>query len=62
VTETNAIRAILGPDVSDEDAAALEHWYANLARGVAAFPQADLKGVTPPLRSTAAPFKAWPTI
>ncbi len=48
-------RRILGVGVSDEDAAALATWYANLSRSVAAFPAADLKDVEPPLRSIAGP-------
>jgi len=46
---------IIGNQVTDAEATALAEWYAALARGVAAYPQADLKGVEPPLRSTPGP-------
>jgi cytochrome c553 len=50
-----AVRQVVGAELSDAEAAALADWYAALARGVAAFPQADLKAVEPPLRSTPGP-------
>ena len=50
-----AVRQVVGAELSDAEAAALANWYADLARGVAAFPQADLKAVEPPLRSTPGP-------
>jgi hypothetical protein len=49
------VRLLLGVDVDDQAAAGLIDWYANLSRGVAAFPEADLKRVEPPLRSTPGP-------
>ena len=52
------VRVLLGVDVDDQAAAALVDWYANLSRGVAAFPEAELKGVEPPLRSTPGPGPA----
>jgi hypothetical protein len=51
----DVIREIVGIDLSDQDAEALAAWYAGFARGVAAFPAADLKRVEPPLRSTPGP-------
>ena len=50
-----AVRQVVGAELSDAEAAALADCYAALARGVAAFPQADLKAVEPPLRSTPGP-------
>lgn len=50
-----AVRQILGVQLSDPEAAALADWHAALARGVAAFPQADVQAVEPPLRSTPGP-------
>jgi len=50
-----AVRQVVGAQLSDREAAALANWYAALARGVADFPQADLKAVEPPLRSTPGP-------
>ena len=55
MTDERHLTAPVGPNVSDAEAAALAEWYRNLARGVADFPQADLKGVEPPLRSVAGP-------
>jgi hypothetical protein len=49
------VRLFVAGDVDEEAAKALIEWYANLARGVAAFPEADLRGVEPPLRSTPGP-------
>jgi hypothetical protein len=49
------IRAIVGIELSDQDAEALAGWYAGFARGVAAFPADDLKRVEPPLRSVPGP-------
>jgi hypothetical protein len=45
----------IGVALSDQEAAALADWYADIARAVAEFPQADLKAVEPPLRSTPGP-------
>jgi hypothetical protein len=50
-----AIERIVGSDLTDEEVAALVDWYTNLARAVAAFPEAALKGVEPPLRSVPGP-------
>ena len=49
------IRQIVGIELSDQDAEALAGWYAGFARGVAAYPAADLKRVEPPLRSVPGP-------
>jgi hypothetical protein len=46
---------VVGIELSDPDAEALAGWYVNFARGVAAFPAADLKPVEPPLRSIPGP-------
>jgi hypothetical protein len=51
------VREIVGAWTTDDEAAALAEWYANLSRGVAAYPEADLKGVEPPLRSTPGPVR-----
>jgi hypothetical protein len=50
-----ALRQVIRAELSDPEAAALADWYAAIVRGVAAFPQADLKAVEPPLRSTPGP-------
>ena len=52
------VRLLLGVDVDDPSAAVLIDWYANLSLGVGAFPEADLKAVEPPLRSTPGPRSA----
>ncbi len=49
------IRQVVGIELSEQDAEALRGWYASFARGVAAFPAADLKRVEPPLRSVPGP-------
>ncbi len=49
------VRVFVGDQLDDQAAAALIEWYANLARGIAAFPAADVRRVEPPLRSTAGP-------
>jgi cytochrome c553 len=49
------IRQMVGVELSEQDAEALAAWYAGFARGVAAFPAADLKRVEPPLRSVPGP-------
>jgi hypothetical protein len=49
------VRLLVPGDVDDAAARALVDWYASIARGVAAFPEAELRGVEPPLRSTAGP-------
>jgi hypothetical protein len=49
------VRLLVGVDVDDTAAGALIEWYTNLSRGIAGFPEAELKGVEPPLRSTAGP-------
>lgn len=49
------VRLLVTGELDDEVARALAEWYATLARGVAAFPEADLRVVEPPLRSTAGP-------
>lgn len=50
------VRRLLGLEVDDATASALIEWYANLSRGIAAFPEAELKAVEPPLRSTPGPL------
>jgi hypothetical protein len=49
------IRQITGLALTDKEAQALADWYAALARGVAAFPEADVRELEPPLRSTPGP-------
>ena len=49
------VRLLVAGDVDDDAARALVDWYASMARDVAAFPEAELRGVEPPLRSTAGP-------
>ena len=49
------VRRIVGVELSDAEAEALATYYANLARGVAAFPAKDLKRTEPPLRSIPGP-------
>lgn len=49
------VKEIIGAELTEQEVAALVEWYANLARGVAAFPGADLKKVEPPLRSVPGP-------
>jgi cytochrome c553 len=49
------VRRIVGVELSDAEVEALAAWYANLARGVAAFPAEDLKWTEPPLRSVPGP-------
>jgi hypothetical protein len=49
------VRLLVPGDVDDEAARALADWYTAIARGVAAFPEAELRAVEPPLRSTAGP-------
>jgi cytochrome c553 len=53
---SEVVRHAVGVDLSEQEVAALADWYAAIARGVAAFPQADLKAVEPPLRSTPGPL------
>jgi hypothetical protein len=43
---------------TDEEAAALVTWYANLSAAVAQFPASELKDVEPPLRSIGGPKAA----
>jgi hypothetical protein len=49
------IRQVLGVEISAQDVEALAAWHAGFARGVAAFPAADLRRVEPPLRSVPGP-------
>jgi len=49
------IRRVLGIELEEREVEALAGWYAGFARGVAAFPAADLKRVEPPLRSVPGP-------
>lgn len=53
---TELVKQLIGVELTDDrETSALVDWYANLARSVAAFPQADLKKVEPPLRSVPGP-------
>jgi hypothetical protein len=49
------VRELVGGSLTDPQVAALIEWHAALARALAAFPEADLKSVEPPLRSTPGP-------
>jgi hypothetical protein len=49
------VQRVVGPKVTDDEARALAEWYANLGRGLANFPEKDMKGIEPPLRSTPGP-------
>jgi len=49
------VRLLVPGDVDADAARALVDWYAPIARGIAAFPEAELRAVEPPLRSTAGP-------
>jgi hypothetical protein len=50
------VRDVVGVELSEQAVQALVNWYAGFARGVAAFPAADLRRVEPPLRSIAGPL------
>jgi hypothetical protein len=49
------VSQVVGVALSEPEAQALADWYATQAQLVAAFPQADLKRVEPPLRSLPGP-------
>jgi hypothetical protein len=49
------VRLLVDGEVDDQASAALVEWYANLARGIAEFPESKLRTVEPPLRSTPGP-------
>jgi hypothetical protein len=49
------VRVFVGGAVADQAASALIEWYANLTRGLASFPEMDLRTVEPPLRSMPGP-------
>ena len=49
------VRQIVGVELSDQEAAALADWYANLVTSLAVLPQAELKELEPPLRSVPGP-------
>jgi len=51
------VRRVVGDAISQAEAEALAEWYANVSRGVSAFPQAELKGIEPPLRSIPGPSR-----
>jgi hypothetical protein len=51
------MRTVIGPRLTDDEAQAIDDWYAALAARVAEFPQADLKPVEPPLRSLPGPSR-----
>ncbi len=50
------MQRLLGVELTIDEAEALAAWYSSLARGVAAFPAADLRRVEPPLRSVPGPL------
>ena len=50
------VRRIVGVELTDAEVEALATYYASLARSLAAFPAADLKGTEPPLRSIPGPI------
>jgi hypothetical protein len=49
------VRRAIGDQLTEAQANALVDWYAALATAVADFPEKDLKGTEPPLRSTPGP-------
>jgi hypothetical protein len=49
------VRDVIGPSLSEIQATALADWYVALAEQIARFPESELKGLEPPLRSTPAP-------
>jgi hypothetical protein len=49
------IRRSIDLPLTDTQASALADWYAALSSALARFPEADLRAVEPPLRSTPAP-------
>ncbi len=51
------VRAIVGPELSDDEADALVATSAALSKAVLELPRADLRNIDPPLRSTPAPRK-----
>jgi hypothetical protein len=51
----NSVRNIIGVPASEQEIDALIAWYEALARAAAEFPEAELKDVEPPLRSTPGP-------
>jgi hypothetical protein len=51
------VRRRIATPLTDVEASALADWYVALATAVAAFPEDDLSGVEPPLRSTPGPSR-----
>ncbi len=49
------VRESVGAAVTEVQARGLAEWYAALVRDLAAFPEADLREVEPPLRSMPGP-------
>ena len=49
------IRDLVQSPLTDAEAQALADWYANLTRGLDAFPIEELRQVEPPLRSMPGP-------
>lgn len=49
------VRKLVGMQMTDTEANALAAWYAPLRAALAAFPEADLRQVEPPLHSIPAP-------
>ena len=52
------IRRLIDASMTDTQASSLAAWYEALSAAVARFPQDDLRGVEPPLRSTPGPGRA----
>jgi hypothetical protein len=57
VVAREQIRAIVGSELTDEEADALVATLASLSRAVTDMPRAELRKVDPPLRSTPAPHR-----
>jgi hypothetical protein len=51
----DVVRRIIGTPLSDTEATALIDWYRGVSAAVAAYPEADLRNVEPPLRSMPGP-------
>jgi hypothetical protein len=51
----DSVRDTIGLPLSDQELGALLDWYTSLSRAIEKFPEAELKAVEPPLRSTPGP-------
>jgi hypothetical protein len=51
------VRHFVDTPLTNVQAKVLADWYTSLSAAVAAFPEGDLRGVEPPLRSTPAPSR-----